>query len=265
MHKKKEVALGVIGILLIATTVFGGPTACPSHFANGEAPEFINQKLANKTRELCNEGYAIKHSGITRTPLYAAELITREGLQQGKGLPRSNGFRPDPRLPASERSELSDFARSGYGRVFHVYPAADATTAQSKDNSFVLSNMVPQDSESNRGIWNNIEGAVRKEAKRRGNLYVVSGPLYQGGELKALKGRVLIPTGMYKAVYDPARNEAAAYVVLNAPGDAYQVVSIVELEKIAGINLLPTLSTQIKSRAMQLPAPTGRGKKGGRR
>lgn len=139
-------------LVLTASVALAAPTACPQFFLDGEAPNFINQKLIPKKRDLYNEGYAVSHSGITRTPLYAAEVITRESLQAGKGLPRSNDFRPDPRLPASERSELSDYARSGMDRG-HVFPAADAASPNAKDESFLLSNMLPQNSNCNRGVW----------------------------------------------------------------------------------------------------------------
>jgi endonuclease G, mitochondrial len=49
-------------------------------------------------------------------------------------------------------------------------------------------------------------------------LYVITGPLYQGGELKRIGGRVQVPTAIFKAIYDPNRQEAGAYVVGNAPG-----------------------------------------------
>lgn len=257
-----QLSSALIIIMLFASLAFAGPTACPQFYADGVAPDFINQKLSQKARELCNDGYAVQHSGLTRTPLYAAEIVTREGVRQAKGLPRNDAFRADLRLPATERSELMDFARSGLDRG-HVFAAADAMTATSKDESFLLSNMVPQDSDNNRGLWSDIEAAVRKEGQRRGKVYVLTGSLYQGSQVKALKGRVLIPTGLYKAVLDPARKEAAAYLVANAPGTEYQVVSIAELEKLAGINLFPTLPSHIKSRAMQLPAPVS--KKRGRR
>ncbi|WP_224962629.1 DNA/RNA non-specific endonuclease [Geomonas subterranea] len=257
MYLKKYCQLTAAVILFAVSPVFASPTACPQFFLDGEAPNFINQKLAPKTRELCNQEFAVKHSGITRTPIYAAEVLTREGVRQGQGLPRSNDFRPDNRLPVSERSELSDFQRSGMDRG-HVYPAGDAATAAGKDESFLLSNMVPQDSNCNRGIWNDIEGAVRKEVKRRGKLYVVTGPIFQGGQLRMLKGRVIVPSGLFKAIYDPARREAAAYVVNNEPGDAYKVVSLAELEHFTGVNLFPTLPDQVKNQVMQLPVPTGK-------
>ncbi len=89
-------------------------TACPEHFANGQAPDFINQKLSSMTRDVCYSGFAIKHSGVTRTPLYAAEHLTRERLQQGKGLKRQSQFHPDEHIPTAERAELHHYARSGY-------------------------------------------------------------------------------------------------------------------------------------------------------
>jgi DNA/RNA endonuclease G, NUC1 len=113
-----------IVLLITASVVIAGQTACPEHFAGGQSPDFINQKLAAKTREVCYSGYALKHSGITRTPLYSAEHLTRDRMIQGKGLKRQSKFFPDPNVPASERAELRYYARSGYDRG-HVAPSAD--------------------------------------------------------------------------------------------------------------------------------------------
>jgi len=241
-------------LLLTASLAFAGRTACPQFYVDGVAPDFVNRKLTPKTRQLCNDGYGVEHSGLTRTPLWAAERLTRDGLQRAKGLPRVNSFRPDPRLPVSERAELRDFARSGYDRG-HQASLADQHTEASRDQTFFLSNMIPQDSDNNRNLWEGIETAIRNETKRRGELYVLTGPLFQGNQIQSLKGRVMIPTGLFKAVYDPARREAGAYVVANAPGMQYQVVSIAQLEGITGIRLFPSLSAKIRNNAMRLPEP----------
>lgn len=87
---------------------------------------------------------------------------------------------------------------------------------------------------------------------------MMTGPLFAGNQVHALKGRVLVPTMIYKAVVDPVRKEGAAYLVNNAAGDEYKIVSLAELERVAGIDLFPTLSPQAKARAMQLPAPSGK-------
>lgn len=251
--------LTFLSVILLASTVISAPasagqSACPQFYAAGVAPDLVNLQLAPKARELCNEVYVVLHSGITRTPLFAAEHITRENLLMAKGLPRSNSFQPDHRLPANERAELRDYARSGYDRG-HQYCAGDAYTASGKDASFLLSNMVPQDPDNNRILWEGLESSTRNEAKRRGELYVITGPLFQGDQLKSLHGRVMIPSGLFKAIYDPGRGEAAAYIAANAPGMDYRVISIADLEQMTGINLFPTLSPQVKNRIMRLPAP----------
>jgi endonuclease G, mitochondrial len=240
---------------LSTSLAFAGQTACPQFFVNGQSPEYLNNKVSAKTRELCNSGYAVGHSGQTRTPLWAAERITRERLEAGRGLPRANDFRPDDRLPASERAELRDYARSGYDRG-HQVPAADSASAAEQTQSFLLSNMIPQNANNNRNLHEGIESAVRKEAKKTGELYVITGPLYQGDNLQSLKGRVLVPSGIFKCIFYPRANKAGCYVENNAEGFSYNVASVSEVEKAAGINLFPALPPDVKDRAAQLPVPT---------
>ncbi len=236
---------------LLASPALAARTGCPEHFSNGEAPDLINGKLDTRTREVCYSGYALKHSGITRTPLYAAEHLTRERLKQGKGLKRRNSFHADANLPESERAELRHYARSGYDRG-HVAPSADMFDPQSQYECFSLANMMPQIPESNRGPWEGIEANVRKMALERGDLYVVTGPIFRGERLQRIGGAVLVPTSMFKAVYDPRRQEAAAYLLDNSADSRPRIVSIAELEQITGISVFPGLSNRIKTSPMSL-------------
>jgi endonuclease G len=118
--------------------------------------------------------------------------------------------------------------------------------------------MVPQDPNNNRNLWERIETVVRDYAKDSGELYVVSGPIFYGSELKRIGGRVLVPTYLYKAVYDPKKGKAAAYVVRNEEGNRYAVVSIAELEKLSGLAVFLKLPDDAKKTALELPKPTGR-------
>lgn len=246
--------------LLSSVSVAEAQNSCQEQFAGGQSPVITNPKMATKYRELCNQAYAVGHSGITRTPLWAAAHLTRDRLLDAKGLKRSNKFRADTRLPYNERAELSDYARSGYDRG-HMVPSADFGDLESQDESFLLSNMIPQVPENNRGIHEGIESAVRKEVKKRGVLYVITGPLFQGAKLESLKGRVIIPTGIFKCLYDPNRQEAGCYLEQNAPGTEYSTATVAEVEKQAGINLLPALSADLKNRLMKLPVAKPRGRK----
>jgi endonuclease G, mitochondrial len=248
------IALILAVSLAMSPVAFAGRTACPEHYAGGSAPDFVNMKLAAKTREICYEGYGAMHSAMSRTPLWSAEYLTRLRLTKAKGLPRVNDFHPERQLPAFERAELRDYARSGFDRG-HLAPSADMPSPSAQLESFSLANIIPQDSGNNRSLWAAIESVVRKETRQRGRLYVVTGPLFIGDTLKSLKGRVLIPSHIFKAVYDPGRKEAAVYLVTNESVDSYQVISVKELRSIAGIDVFPHVPEQIKGRVMKLPKP----------
>jgi len=255
-----------ISVLLHPVTGMASQTGCSEHFANGQAPDFINQKLTAKTREICYSGFAVKHSGVTRTPLYAAEHLTRDRILQGKGLKRQSKFHPDENLPRSERAELHDYAKSGFDRG-HVAPSADMFDIQSQYECFSLANMVPQVPENNRGPWEGIESAVRMMAKSKGDLYVVTGPIYQGSNIEQIGGSVMVPTKLFKAIYDPQRKEAGAYLIDNTADAQPRKVTIEELENIAGISMFPSVEASVKSRLMRLPDARSykeRKRKGGR-
>ncbi len=260
----KSVLIQLVALLAGVSLAFAAQTLCPENYLGGQPPIITNSKLAVETRELCNQGYGVIHSGITRTPIVGGELLTRARLEQGRGLPRTNSFRPDLRLPAGERAELSDYARSGYDRGHLVSPSADSFSAESQADTFLLSNMIPEDPDNNRHLHEGIESAIRKEVKTRGSLYVVTGTLYFGSELQRLKGRVIVPTGLYKCIMDPRRQEAGCYVENNAPGMEYKVASVREVEALAGVNLFPALSDAVKNTAMRLPEPKPYRGRGGR-
>lgn len=251
--KTMTTSLALLTLLasLAASPTMAAQTGCPEHFVGGEAPDLVNRKLDSRTREVCYSGYALKHSGLTRTPLYAAEHLTRERLMRGKGLKRHNNFHPDDNIPASERAELRHYARSGYDRG-HVAPSADMFDMQSQYECFSLANMMPQVPENNRGPWEGIESSVREMARERGDLYVVTGPIFRGERVQRIGGAVLVPTSMFKAVYDPRRQEAGAYLIDNSADSQPRTISIAELEKMTGISVFPTLSSRVKSRTMNL-------------
>ena len=244
----------------MTTGSLAASTGCPQFFPHGNAPDLVNPKLLPKTREICYSAFAVLHSGVTRTPLWAAEHLTRKGLDAAVATERKDTFHEEPRLPPDERADLDDYARSGFDRG-HLAPAADMPDEKAQHESFSLANMIPQDPQSNRGLWSGIEFAVRGLARRSGELYVVSGPIFQGATLRRLRGRVLVPTHIFKAVYDPKRNQAAAYLVENADGDQWRNVSIAELRQITGIDPFPGLAPSVKDYAMTLPEPRLPGKR----
>lgn len=238
----------------VCTIATAGQTECPAHYPSGVAPVIVNAGVAQKTRELCNNAFATMHSGLTRTPLWSAEYLTQASVRSARSQYREDVFHPDGRLPASERAELRDYARSGFDRG-HIAPSGDMPDRYSQEQSFALSNMVPQNAEMNRGLWAGIEMAVRDMAQERGALFVITGPIFEGAHLQALNNRVAIPTSLFKLVYDHKRKEAAVYVAPNQAGGQYKVITVDELEKRTGINFLPGADASVRSKLATLPSP----------
>ncbi len=247
--------------LLLAAMWPGQPAwsapACPQHFAGGRAPTLLNRRLATGSRALCFQAFAVLHSAATRTPLYSAEHLTAAGLSNARGLPREGEFHPEDALPESERAELRDYARSGFDRG-HMSPSGDMPTPEAQQESFSLANMVPQAPKLNRGLWEGIESAVRKLAERQGELYVVTGPIFQGTQLQQV-GDVIVPTHVFKAVLDPHRGLAAAYVAKNVDDAPWAPISMSQLADLTGLDVFPALPGPTKSSMLRLPTPTPHG------
>lgn len=236
---------------LLAPALAAG-TGCPDHYVDGRAPEIRNPRLATATRELCYGVFGVMHSGVTRTPLWSAEHLRADNLEAAEGMKRDNAFHAEPRLPRSQRAELDDYARSGFDRG-HMAPNGNMPNRRTQRESFTLANMVPQDGDHNRHIWAPIEGAVRKMAKKEGQLYVITGPAFLGTNLRKV-GNVLVPTHLYKVVYSPRQKAAAAWFTENRGNAPIQVIPVAELERIVGITFLPSLTQQQKERMLRLPA-----------
>ena len=245
--------------LLLAHGASAQTTTCFTHFAGRTAPILTRPALQSKTVGLCFEAFAVMHSGVSRTPLWSAEHLTRESLQQARAVKRHDAFHPEITLPPQDRAQLADYAGSGFDRG-HMAPAADMPTEVAQHESFSLANIVPQEKHNNQILWSAIEGATRHLVQQRGELYVITGPVFEGDKIERLNGRVFVPTHVFKAVYDPVQKEGAAWIAPNVEGNQYQVVSIAELEKRININLFPSVAADIKARAANLPEPRLRGR-----
>jgi len=246
----------VFSLALLASACALADTACPQHFAAGQPPVVTNPKLKPRTQELCFRAYAVLHSGLSRTPLYAAEHLTRKNMKNASKLSRVDSFHAEDALPEADRAELEDYQRSGYDRG-HMAPNADFATRKAQAESFSLANMVPQVHENNAGVWAGIESAARQMATDEGEVYVVSGPAFIGKDIKKI-GNVLVPTHIWKVIYSPAQQKAGAYLVVNEETRDYAVVTVSKLEKMVGLSLLPGVAQQVRDAGMDLPKPIAR-------
>lgn len=239
-------------MLFTALSLHASSTTCQGIYFSNTAPDILNTKFKSKTTEICYTQFALLHSGISKTPLWSAEHLTRAMLQHEAK--RSEDFHADEHLGHNDRAELEDYKHSGYDRG-HMSPSGDFDNMKSNEECFTLANMIPQNHENNEGIWSDIEKATRSLAKKQGEVYVITGPIFTGSHFSRIGGRVYIPPKIFKAIYIPSTGQAAAYVTDNAPGYRYDILSIAELEKLTGIEVFPFMAQSAKMYAARLPDP----------
>lgn len=230
-----------------------GLAACAGEFPGGHALPLTVVNAKMNPLGLCSNRFAVIYSPRSRTPLLVVERLDRERLQDATGEDRTDNFYPDPRLPADQRAELSDYKGSGYDRG-HQSPAADQPDVTAMEQSFALSNMVPQDPDNNHKIWNKLEQDVRKFAKRApGSIYVFTGPLFAEDVTTIGDNQVWVPAQLFKLVYDEDAQRAWAYVLDNTadariekPMDYARFVKLTHLALLPGVKLSGSIAAKAR-------------------
>lgn len=166
----------------------------------------FNDFIISYDRRLRAPAWVLEH-------LTPAKLVYREDVNRKK-----SSFREDTTLHEYFRAKLADFQNSGFDRG-HMAPAANHKINQvALDQTFILSNISPQEKQLNQGVWERLETYVRWLAKRSKNLYCVTGPLYlpmkaRDGNVYVTyrvigKNQVSVPTHYYKVfLYETHENK----------------------------------------------------------
>jgi endonuclease G len=198
------------------------------------------------TQYLCKKSYAINYSYNTKTPNYVLEHLTPKMLSGN--ITRTNNFKEDSKIPRKYRATINDYLNSGYDRG-HMAPAGDFSfDLVSMKESFLLSNMIPQDATNNRGIWKVLEEHVRDMSSYVPDTFVITGTIY-GADYRFIGNRVGIPESMYKVIIQPTINTMVAYEVPNKPINSANLmpykVTVSSLELKTGINFSPFIPAQL--------------------
>jgi len=241
--------ISLIGVITFSFSSVAADLSCGDHFV-GKAPPNVSA-VVNHERNLCFAEFAIGYSMLSRSPLYSAEHLTALEVRQAKLIDRNDQFHEESSLPDNARAELRDYRGSGFDRG-HLAPSADMPTESSQFESFSLANMVPQLHANNAGIWSRIESSVRAVAVRYGDVYLVTGGIYESSHQK-INGRIPVPNALFKSLYVPSLGAAAVFVVDNDTSGIYRVISVDELNLLTGIDVYPSLPQEIKSTVTVFP------------
>ncbi len=130
-------------------------------------------------------------------------------------LPRTDTFRADPAVsPDWYRVQLTDYFASGFDRG-HMTPNADRDNPASiplNQETFLMSNLVPQAPDNNQGPWADLENFLRTLLPSN-EIYVVAGPAGVGGSgdngpaTTIANGHVTVPAYTWKVAMVLPRGE----------------------------------------------------------
>ena len=196
-------------------------------------------------RVLANTGYAAGYSDALGNPLWAAYRVT--DAEPAEAPPRPDEFMVDPRTVA--RIEPGDYTRSGYDRG-HLAPNHAIATRygrQAQEETFYMSNIIPQRHALNAGLWKQLEQRIATRYPARfGEVWAIAGPVF-GSNPEKLRRRVAVPESCYMIIVDESdgRVRATAYLFPQETPEGARLddflVSIDELEHRTGLDFLHEL------------------------
>lgn len=191
------------------------------------------------------KAYTISYNERTKQPNWVAWLLTADHVD-GPYSRDVTDFHEDEDVPAP-RATLEDYKGSGYDRGHHCPAGDNKWDFDAMCESFLLSNMSPQNKRLNSGRWNQIEQAVRRLAAREDSIYIINGPIVRGGMGSIGRNGVTVPVGFFKVVAS-LRGEpwGAAFVCSNDadnPSTEDCLTTIHKVEEMTGITFFPELDS----------------------
>ncbi len=170
-----------------------------SYFPGG-VPNISGASTASSTNYLAvKKGYVMSYNGVEGRANWVGWTLRSSDLGP---VERSNRFREDSDLPRQfKRVDDDDYRESGYDRG-HLCNSEDRTASvYLNEETFLMSNMIPQTPELNRGPFKFLEAYCRKLVLKKGQkLLIYSGGIGAKGRLTS---GVPIPQYCWKAIYTP--------------------------------------------------------------
>lgn len=190
-----------------------------------------------------NRGYIVGYDEELRNPAWVAYRL--EYNPGGQTAERPHGFDTDTRTRS--RVEHSDYTNTGYdrGHMAPNYALGVVFGAEAQTETFLMSNIVPQLPDLNRGPWKDFEQTVAREyLERCEEIWVITGPLYSE-PAKRLASGVAVPVAFFKILVDVIPGGSARALALVMPqkvGDEGLDEFLVSIDDIEGASALDFLS-----------------------
>ena len=141
---------------------FGGGSSEPSVSGDDSNALFgYPSRAVSGTQLIERDAYTLLYSYDDLIPLWVSWHI--DGSDMGTG--READFKGDPDVPDAYKLYKNDYTNSGFDRG-HMCPNADRNNNdQEQQETFYMTNIVPQNQKNNRETWQNLEAFLGKDAE----------------------------------------------------------------------------------------------------
>lgn len=221
-------------------------------------------KLADRPEQILKrKGYTTSYNSRTKTPNWVAWHLTKSHTY-GSNQRSQEVFAEDESVKAPRATD-NDYYNSRYDRG-HMCPAGDNKwDRQAMTESFLFTNVCPQNHGLNKYEWNDLEILCRDWARRYGAVDIVCGPLYSSkGDRYKVGGssdtqqkvigsnKVWVPDAFFKVVLCRQGHPKAIGFVYRNEGKKQSmeeaVCSVDEIETMTGIDFFPALDDTTERR-----------------
>ena len=238
-----------------ATTTFYTTPASTTPQGNGrkatieyEQPAPLKDRPEQILRRM---GYTTSYNKETRNPNWVAWHLTKAHTY-GKNKRSEEVFTED--TDVTPRATDADYYNSRYDRG-HMCPAGDNKwDATAMSQSFLFTNICPQNHNLNKCEWNSLEILCRDWARKYGAIDIVCGPVYDHSTPTRTigRGRVWVPDAFFKVVLCRVDRPKAIGFLFRNNGKKVTLSSAVctvdDIERITGIDFYPALDDNVENR-----------------
>lgn len=228
------------------------------HLAFGNPTNAVSDPANKDNFLIVGEGSVLSFNNSRGTVNWVSWKTTRADL--GDSIPRPD-FQADPRLPGGfKRVQYYDYSGSGFDRG-HMVPSADRfANKKLNEETFLMTNIVPQTGALNQEAWERFESFARSQVWRGNDVYQIAG-VYGGNGV--LRNKITVPTNCWKIIAIVPRGKKVEdfdrrmriiavdmpniFGIEDEPWERYKV-TIRAIEERAGIDLFSHLPRDVQDR-----------------
>ncbi len=174
-----------------------------AHLSMGNPSNATSDPQHGDNYLMLKKGYALSYNSSKGTPNWVSWQLNSSWFGSSR---RKDDWAVDRALPkALNHVTPNSYKGSGYDRG-HMTPSDDRTKSpRVNSETFLMTNILPQAPDNNRGAWVELEKYSRELVKEGKELYIIAGGMGKKGEIAG--GKISVPARVWKVI-----------VVLERPG-----------------------------------------------